>query len=92
MRRIKRTKDVIIIELQTFEKYKDVPSIKLKRELKATLENWLKEEKDLKHFNSLDEVGKERFLKLDKMYRDSMAGKLDIDEEIEFFKLLTDHF
>ena len=92
MRRSKRTKDVIIVELQTFEKYRDVAPSKLKRELKGTLEKWLKEEKDLKHFNILDEKGKERFLKLDKLSKDSIAGKLDIDEEIAFFKLLLDDF
>jgi len=92
MRRSKRTKDVIIGELQTFEKYSRIAPSKLKRELKATLEKWLQEEKDLKHFNTLDEKGKERFLKLDKLSKDSIAGKLDIDEEIEFFKLLLEVF
>ncbi len=69
-----RTKDVIIGEMQSFEKYRNVAPIKLKRELKGTLEKWLQEEK-----------GKERFLRLDKLKKDSIDGKLTIEEEIEFF-------
>ena len=60
MRRNKRTKDVIIGEMQSFEKYRNVAPIKLKRELKGTLEKWLQEEKGKEKYGKGSRIDKKR--------------------------------